>query len=210
MKDEDEGKILACDLTKEDASCFYAWRAWFQRNSRRHGEKCPVEDFFNLRRSPHTPANEADPLTVIPAPFLWNIFLVEGLLTYGFQKEAAGLVSRLINAAVQSLKQTRSFSEHANAQTGQPGGERGHLRGLFPVGIFLKVLGVQFLSEKEVLISGMNPFPWPITVKYRGTSITRHQKDSVITFINGQTITVTGPGNHRVILEENPTRERRI
>ena len=130
----------------------------------------------------------------------WNILVIEGLLHYGYQQLSADLLQRLMNGLLHSLRQSGSFRELYHAETAQALGERNHLRGLPPVGLFLKTLGISSLRNNEVILHGFNPFPWNVTVKYRGMSITRHAQDTVVTFSNGETITVAGEGPHRVTL----------
>ena len=111
------------------------------------------------------------------------------------------LVSRTLDAVSGSLKRFSSFREYYDAETGQPIGERNHLRGLAPLGLFLKLVGIQKLTAKEIIISDFNPFPGQVTVKYQGTTIACHATFTMITFGNGQTARVSGPGPHRVSLE---------
>ena len=82
-----------------------------------------------------------------------------------------------------------------------PIGERNHLRGLAPLGLLLKLIGIEKLSPKEILIQNFNPFPAQVTVKYRSTILTCHASETVVTFANGQTARVSGPGQHRIIID---------
>ncbi len=79
------------------------------------------------------------------------------------------------------------------AETGAGIGERNPLQGLAPLGLFLDVLGVEIQSPKRVTLSGKNPFPWPVTVKYRGLTVTRQAEQTVIVFPDGQTLTLNDP-----------------
>jgi hypothetical protein len=132
---------------------------------------------------------------------LWVNLIGEGLLAYGYRAEAAELFSRTMDAITASLKRFHSFREAYHAETGQPLGERNHLRGLVPLGLFLKVLGIYKISLQEILIDHFNPFPFTVTVKYRGMNIACHSNNVVVTFPTGQIARVSGPGPHRVNLE---------
>jgi hypothetical protein len=105
-----------------------------------------------------------------------------------------------MGAILQSQHQNGSFRECYNAHSGQPFGETNILRGLPPLGLFLQILGIKSIQTDQVILQGFNPFSWPVTVKYQGITITRHPKDTVVTFPGGQVITVSGPGPHRVTL----------
>ena len=125
--------------------------------------------------------------------FPWNNLIGEGLLDYGFRDEAARLTIRLMNAVVRCLKQSIAFYERYHAVTGAGLGERGSLAGFAPVGLFLKTLGVQILSPTSVQLEGTNPFPWPVTIAYRGMRVVRGLKSTEVAFPNTSPITVTDP-----------------
>jgi hypothetical protein len=131
----------------------------------------------------------------------WNAMIGEGLLRYGFRQEAAELVTRLMTAIVKTLKREGVFRKYYDADTGQGLGEANTLDGLAPLGLFLKTLGVHLYSNKKVGIEGFNPFPTPITVKYRGTTILRLKEKTVIIFQDGQTSTITDPAPCIISLE---------
>jgi mannosylglycerate hydrolase MGH1-like protein len=131
----------------------------------------------------------------------WNQFIGEGLLAYGYRHETARLLAHLMNAVIQSLKRLRGFSRTYHAETGSGLGERNPLAGLAPVGLFLQTLGVQFLENQAVRISGENPFPWPVTVKYKGLTVARKIGKTRVTFVDGRTISLTDPTNALVSAE---------
>ena len=131
----------------------------------------------------------------------WNNLIGEGLIAYGYQDEAAELVTRLMKAIIQNLKQEGSFRRHYHTESGQGIGERNASSGLAPLGLFLEVLGVQLYSPSKVALSGFNPFPWPVTVKYRGMTVLRQKDMSTVIFPDGQTIRVDAPAPRIVTLE---------
>ena len=128
----------------------------------------------------------------------WNQLIIEGLLERGYIREAADIFTRLMNGILTSFRQYGNFREYYDAQTGQPFGETNILRGLPPLGLFLQILGIKSIQADQLILLGFNPFSWPVTVKYQGITITRHPKDTVVTYPGGQVITVSGPGLHRV------------
>ncbi len=123
----------------------------------------------------------------------WNALIGAGLLTYGFRDEAARLTARLMAAVIQNLKKQRAFYRAYHAETGVGLGERNPLHGLAPLGLFLQTLGVEIRSPHEVILHGRNPFPWPVTVKYRGLTVTRRIEQTTIVFPSGQTTTLDDP-----------------
>jgi hypothetical protein len=117
-----------------------------------------------------------------------NCLVGEGMLAYGYRSETAELVSRLMAGITQNIKQDGMLRRSFNAYNAEGIGERNALGGLAPVGLFLDVLGVQLLSQDAVALNGFNPFPWPVTVKYRGMTILRQKDKTVVIFPDGQTI----------------------
>jgi hypothetical protein len=123
----------------------------------------------------------------------WNHLIGEGLLAYGFHAEAARLTTNLMNAVILNLKQSRAFYQRYHAVTGAGLGERNALSGLAPLGLFLQTLGVTILSATRVRLEGKNPFPWPVTIRFRGLTLKRGADSTEVTFHNGKSVTVTNP-----------------
>ena len=141
----------------------------------------------------------------------WNMLIGEGLLGYDLQAEAAQLMQRLMAAVVKNLKAQHAFGRAYNAESGIAIGERNPIQGLAPLSLFLGALGVRIESPQgsrgsgmrpggsgsktnlRVVLTGKNPFPWPVTVKYRGLVITRSANQTVIVFPDGQMVTLDDP-----------------
>lgn len=123
----------------------------------------------------------------------WNQLVGEGLLAYGYRREAARLTAHLMSAVIQNLKRSNAFYHTYHAETGAGQGERNTLHGLAPLGLFLEALGVDILSPTQVFLHGENPFPWPVTVKYKGLTVTRQMGASELIFPNGQPVVLKDP-----------------
>ena len=123
----------------------------------------------------------------------WNHLIGEGLLAYGLRTEAAQLTVRLMSAVIENLKRQRAFARLYHAESGLGIGERNALHGLAPLGLFLQTLGVEIHSPRAVLLSGKNPFPWPVTVQYRGLTVKRQAEQTLVTFPDGQSLSLTDP-----------------
>ena len=121
----------------------------------------------------------------------WNLFICEGLLKYGFRSDAARLVAHIMTGIIQNLKQNHAFYARYHAEKGTGIGERNALSGLAPVGLFLQVLGVEVLSNTRVKLEGVNPFPWDVTIQYRGLKVIRGQQKTEVIFANGKSVVVT-------------------
>ena len=153
------------------------------------------------------PPQEAEASVCRSVLLPWNQLLGEGLLAYGYQREAAELVSRLMAGIVINLKGNNAFQRYYQADNGQASGERNYLGGLAPVGLFLEALGVRLVSMRKILLRGLNPFPWPVTVKYAGLTVLRHKEKTTVVFPDGQTIEVTDPNPCVVSLAQQTTRD---
>ncbi len=132
---------------------------------------------------------------------IWNQLIGEGLLHYDLQADAAQLMGRLMSAVIQNLKQDHSFFRAYNAGTGSGLGERNSIEGLAPVGLFLDTLGLRIKSTRCVTLRGKNPFPWPVTVKYRGLVVTRQADQTKVVFPDGRTVTLDDPTYADVVVD---------
>ena len=147
---------------------------------------------FGIPACPKVPTTEADTAcaSVYPA---WNLLICEGMLAYGFREETAWMVAHLMTGVIKNLKEKRAFYQRYHADTGSGLGERNVVSGLAPVGLFLQVLGVQILSPTCVRLEGENPFPWPVTIQYKGLKISRGLDRSEVRFPNGKSISIDNP-----------------
>jgi hypothetical protein len=123
----------------------------------------------------------------------WNTLIGEGLIRYGYREQTANLVTKVMNAIIQTLKRERAFRRYYHADTDQCVGERNALSGLAPLGLFMETLGVQLVSPTRLVLSGNNPFPWPVTVKYRGLIVMRQHGKTNVIFPDGQTVEIDDP-----------------
>lgn len=133
----------------------------------------------------------------------WNALVGSGMVRYDFRKPAAELVIRLMSAIINTLKKDRAFRGSYHAETGIGSGEYHSLNGIAPLGLFLEVLGIQLISPKRVFLRGFNPFPWPVTVKYRGLTINRLKEKTEVVFPGGQAFVIADPEPRLVSLEPN-------
>lgn len=123
---------------------------------------------------------------------LWNTMLGEGLVDYAYLDEAAELVSRLMQATIHSLKTDKAFREYYNTDEAEGLGERDHLYGLAPLELFLYTLGVRLISPRKVWLRPQNPFPSPVVLRWRDLKIECYKDRKLVTFPDGQQISVTG------------------
>jgi hypothetical protein len=130
-----------------------------------------------------------------------NLLIGEGLVRTGNRKAAARLMERILNGISNNLKDYGNFREYFNASDRKPSGARNHLCGLVPISLLLEITGIDFSSSKEVVVEGLYPFSFPITVKYAGITVTRDKKRTLVNWPHCEPVVLTGPGPHKVTLE---------
>lgn len=120
----------------------------------------------------------------------WISQILEGLIQYGEHKKAAEVFTRLMKAVTHSLNKDMTFHQFYQCETGKALGPINSLTSLIPTGLFLKILGVKIISATKVEITGGNPFPWSVTLKFRGLTVVQQEKKALVIFADGQNITV--------------------
>lgn len=157
----------------------------------RHGlASCPATD------PAYAPAERPEACGV---QMLWNELLGEALLAAGRREQAAELVARLLAATSGSLAREGSFRAIYDPENGRGVGERDSVFGLAPLNLFLQVLGIRLISPWALELVGANPFPEPVTVRWRGLTVLRRRKGpTLVTFPDGRQCEVRGEELQRV------------
>jgi len=197
LGDDDTVTISTLDFTTEDHTLFTP--LWAGVPDEQHAQTMIGRALLDTKRFnrpfgiPACPAlTQPEAETVSQAVHLpWNLLVGEGLLRYGFRSDAARLVAHIMTAIIQNLKQNHAFYTRYHAEKGTGIGERNALSGLAPVGLFLKVLGIEIISSTKVKLEGENPFPWDVTIQYKGLKIIRGTNKTEIVFANGKSVVVT-------------------
>jgi hypothetical protein len=196
LEEKDKISVSIIDTTGEDITLALPMWAQIPDQQKAHaliGRNIMTADRFDrpfgLPSLPVSPDPEAD-MVSMSVHFPWNQLIGEGLLAHGFRAEATRLTVHMMNAVIQNLKQNHSFYQRYHAETGAGIGERNAVQGLAPVGLFMQSLGVNILSSTRVKLEGKNLYAWPVTIKYKGLTVVRGIEETVITFINGESVTV--------------------
>jgi len=201
LQKTDMVRVQTVDLTIED--CTLLTPLWAGIPDARRAEMLIQKNILTPDRYgqpkgiasfPKSPAPVANP-EAQSVLILWNHFICEGLLEYGYRREAADLLTRMMEGIVKCLSDEHCFRKGYDIETGSGKGERNILSGLAPVGLFLKTLGVHLISPTCVKLTDFNPFSFPVTVKYCGMSIERLKDQTHITFPDGQSVSVNGNEN---------------
>jgi len=196
LGDEDTVVISTLDFTTEDHTLFMP--LWARVPDEQRAQVMIGRALFDAIRFQRPYGVPACPSLTQPEAEIvsqsvhlpWNLFVCEGLLKYGFRSDAARLFAHNMTAIIQDLKQNRAFHARYHAEKGTGIGERNALSGLAPVGLFMKILGVEILSPTRVKLEGDNPFPWDVTIQFKGLKVIRGQKETQVVFANGKSVVV--------------------
>lgn len=120
-------------------------------------------------------------------PF-WVTLLGEGLLEAGRADLAADLLQRLLTTQTAVFRDKRAFYEFYHSDTARGLGEPGHLAGIVPLHLLLRVLGVRVISARRVWTGG--PYHWgqPVTLTQHGVTIRRSVDGTTVRFASGSEI----------------------
>jgi hypothetical protein len=132
-----------------------------------------------------------------------NAQIGEGLLMFGCRKEAAELVKKLMDTVTGSLRHDQGFREFYSVVDGAGVGGLDVVSGLAPLDLFLRTIGVHLISNKDFIVEGLNPYPWPVTVRWKGLSITRDKAFTQVVFPDGQELAFEGEEKRHINLSRS-------
>nr|HUM49683.1 hypothetical protein [Anaerolineaceae bacterium] len=115
----------------------------------------------------------------------WNGLVLEHLLAIGAKQEAVELFTSLMRGTIQVLKQEHCLYDGYISQSALPLGKRNGLTGLLPLQTFLQLAGIRLLAPDRVQVSGEFPFPWRLSLRYRGLEVMREGKNTTVTLPDG-------------------------
>jgi hypothetical protein len=107
-----------------------------------------------------------------------------------------------MKAVVHSIRHEMTLHQSYNCETGDALGTENNLSSLVPIGVFLNILGIKIDNPNKVEITGENPFPWPVTVKYQGLTLIKHHKKTLVVMPDGENITVNNDQIHLITSEK--------
>jgi hypothetical protein len=128
----------------------------------------------------------------------WTALILEGLVRYGERSKAAEIFVRLMKSLSIDLRKDKTSDRLYQNKTRFLFGSQNSLHTLIPQGLFLRILGVEIFDPYTVEISGNNPFPWPVTVQYQGLTVIKKEKQTIVSFPDGQTYTIQNDHLQRI------------
>lgn len=129
----------------------------------------------------------------------WLTLLGEALIESGQIENAAELVQRILTSQVAVLKEQKYFSEFYHSDQVKGLGQDGHITGIVPLHLFMRVLGVRIISSHKLWIGGKFYGENPVTIQQHGIVVRRSAKDTHITFPSGHEVNISGETWQEVI-----------
>ncbi|HWR66218.1 MAG TPA: hypothetical protein VN364_08860 [Bellilinea sp.] len=200
----DRCEVSTIDFTSEDISLLSPLWSGVpdEQQARRMVEHTIMQRYlqpYGLPVCPPDRCSDSGPV-LEGVSMIWNQLVAQGMVDYGYRKEAAEVLTRLMQAVTARLKTDHAFWSAYHSADGRGQGERNTLNGLAPLGLFLKVLGLEKISAEQVIVDGNNPFSRPVTVQYRGTKVEFLTSQIRVTFAGGQSVMVQGDGRQEISL----------
>ncbi len=96
-----------------------------------------------------------------------------------------------------------SFYQNYHTETGKPLGAVNSLTSLLPTGLFLQIAGINIINPEKLQVTGNNPFPWPVTLKFCGLTVIHHEKKTMVIFPDGQNTTLDNSIPQTINLEKH-------
>lgn len=136
-------------------------------------------------------------------PF-WFTLMGEGLIEAGQTALAGDLLQRLLNVQVQVLHKQHEFSEFYHSDEAIGLGEKGHLAGIVPLHLLLRILGIRVIHSGKVWIGGAFSWPHPVTVTQHGVKVQRSAQRIQIDFPSGHQVTLDADAEWQEIIDPQP------
>ena len=197
LSDQTWLRIYVADLTVRDIGWYLAYIPEEKLKSSEITER--AKDEFNadeedspqsmfsssLYGLPNYEQKTEEAIKTGPVNPAWNSLVLRHLLEVGAKPEAAELFTSLMRGAVQVLRKEHHLFEAYNSQNALPLGKSNSLTGLLPLQIFLELAGIKLLSPDHVQVAGEYPFPWRLSLRYRGVEVVREGKNTTVTLPDG-------------------------
>ena len=192
LQQDDLGQLSTIDFTMEDISLYLPlWANAVPETITREKMAEKIKQTYLVEQGL---SNYPDYLNNNPRKFVemspvWNYLIMEGLLENNYRELAAEIFVKYLNSYNPTKSSHNTYHWGSNIQN------------LAPVDLFLKLIGIKKLTQKDIIIDGYSPFPYPITVKYEGVIIVVNGKEFQVVSPNGASISINSPGPHRIELE---------
>jgi hypothetical protein len=132
----------------------------------------------------------------------WMTLIGEGLIETGQVELATDLLKRLMRAQTAALTADKAFHEFYHPDEARGLGETGHLAGIIPLHLLLRVLGVRIISKKKVWTGGAYHWNSPVTVTQFGVTVKRAAEGIEIEFPSGKRVMLPADAAWQEVIDE--------
>ncbi|MEZ4666764.1 MAG: hypothetical protein R3E39_02385 [Anaerolineae bacterium] len=129
----------------------------------------------------------------------WLTLLGEALIEHNQMEKATELVQRVLASQVKVLKDQKHFSEFYHSDAIKGLGQEGHVAGIVPLHLLMRVLGVRVVSSRKVWVGGKFCWGKDVTIGQHGVVVQRSAKSTHITFPSGHELDISGEAWQEVI-----------
>ncbi len=121
----------------------------------------------------------------------WLTLIGEGLIANGHAEEVVIFLKRLLKVQAIVLKETKQFAQFYHAEEAVGLGIKGHVSGIVPLYLVLRLMGVQIVNYRRVHISA--GFAWgdAVTITQHHVTVTRSAQSIEVTFPTGYSTVLT-------------------
>jgi hypothetical protein len=132
-----------------------------------------------------------DPSSANGGGGVWGYFTTlvgEGLIDAGAGTLAAEVARRLLRAQASVVDEQQHFTEFYHTETQSGLGERGHLAGIVPLHLLMRLFGIRIVNSRTVWTGG--PLHWgrDVSVTQYGVQIWRSTNGTTIRFPSGHEV----------------------
>jgi len=197
LSDQTWLRLYVADLTVKDIGWYLAYLPQEKTEAPEHpeateGEQTAGQDSLapaafsaGLYGLPDFEQKVGKAITAGRVNLAWNSLVLRHLLEVGAKAEAAELFTSLMRGTIQVLKQEHSFYDGYSSQNALPLGKSNGVIGLLPLHTFLELAGIRLLAPERVQLTGDFPFPWRLSLRYRGLEVVREGKNTTVTLPDG-------------------------
>ncbi len=167
------------------------------------------QQFWRANGVTMTPAEDAnfDPANADGSGGIWPFWLTligEGLLHYGYTRQAVDVLTNLLTAQTRVLTEQKKTFEFYHSDEAQGCGERGHLVGIVPLYLLMEAVGVRILSPGKVSVNGTFAWNRRIRIAQHGVAVERSDKGVQIKFPSGHTVNLEPKPGWQAVVDPNP------
>ena len=133
------------------------------------------------------------------SPF-WNNLIIEGLLQANRRDLAGKVLSNLVDAQMKQWQQSGYVSSAFDVETLKSTGELDTLAGLPAIWPLLRAAGLEKITDREIILKGLNEFFRPITVQYKRALVKMQPDLTSIQTVNGKRLESRERTSCRIVL----------